>query len=35
MRITLAYHTKDLKRRVLGEIIKQAGMTTKEFLKLL
>lgn len=31
-RVTLAYHAKDLKRKVLEKIIEQSGMTHAEFL---
>ena len=34
-RVTVAYHTKDLKRHTLLSIIEQAGMTIEEFLKYL
>ena len=34
-RITVPYHTSDIKPGTLGSIIKQAGMTVDEFLKLL
>ncbi len=35
LRISVPYHSKDLKRRTLESIIKQAGLTTEEFLKFL
>lgn len=31
-RVTLPYHTKDLKRKTLESIIKQSGLTIEEFL---
>ncbi len=31
LRVTLPFHTKDLKRRTLQSIIDQAGMTDEEF----
>lgn len=34
LRVTLPWHGKDLKRGTLGSIIKQAGLTVEEFLKL-
>ena len=33
-RIPVPYHTKDIKRGVLGSIIKQSGLTQEEFLSL-
>jgi len=33
--VTIPWHTKDLKKGTLRHIIKQTGLTTKEFLKLL
>ncbi len=33
--VTVAYHTKPLKKGTLHAIIKQAGMTVEEFVKLL
>jgi len=33
--ITIPWHNKDLKKGTLRNIIKQAGLTTKDFLKLL
>jgi len=33
--ITIPYHNKDLKKGTLRHIIKQAGLTVEEFLKLL
>lgn len=35
LRVSVPYHSKDLKRRTLESIIKQAGLTTEEFLKFL
>jgi predicted RNA binding protein YcfA (HicA-like mRNA interferase family) len=35
LRITVPYHTKDLKRSTLRSIIKQSGLTIEEFLNLL
>ena len=35
LRVTLPYHDRDLKRGTLQSIIKQAGLTSDEFLKLL
>ncbi len=35
LRITLPFHNKDLKRRTLESIIKQAGLTRGDFQKLL
>ena len=35
LRVSIAYHNKDLKRRTLESIIEQAGMTIEEFLKIL
>jgi len=34
LRVTLPWHGKDLKRGTLTSIIKQAGLTVEEFLKL-
>lgn len=31
LRVTVPFHNKDLKRRTLESIIKQAGMTREEF----
>jgi predicted RNA binding protein YcfA (HicA-like mRNA interferase family) len=35
LRVTIPYHNKDLKPGTLVSIIKQAGLTLKEFLDLL
>lgn len=35
LRVTVAYHGKDLKPRTLASIIEQVGMTVEEFLDLL
>ena len=35
LRVTLPMHRKDLKVRTLSTILKQAGLTTAEFLELL
>jgi predicted RNA binding protein YcfA (HicA-like mRNA interferase family) len=35
LRVTVAYHNKDLKPRTLASIIEQAGLTVEEFLDLL
>ena len=35
LRVTVPYHNKDLKRRTLESIVKQAGLTVEEFRKLL
>jgi predicted RNA binding protein YcfA (HicA-like mRNA interferase family) len=35
LRVTLAMHKKDLKRKTLATIIDQAGYTVEEFIKLL
>lgn len=35
LRITVPYHTKDLKRSTLRSIIKQSSLTIEEFLDLL
>jgi predicted RNA binding protein YcfA (HicA-like mRNA interferase family) len=35
LRVTVPFHNKDLKRRTLGSIIEQAGLTTEEFRDLL
>ena len=35
LRVTVPYHSKDLKRRTLESIVKQAGLTLEEFRKLL
>lgn len=32
--VTIPFHTRDLKRGTLKQIIKQAGLTAEEFLKL-
>ncbi len=34
-RVTVPFHGKDLKRRTLESILKQAGMTAAEFSKIL
>ncbi len=34
-RITIAYHTKDLKRSAVAKIIERAGMTVEQFRELL
>ena len=34
-RVTVPYHSKDLKPRTLASIIAQAGLTVEEFLELL
>jgi predicted RNA binding protein YcfA (HicA-like mRNA interferase family) len=34
-RVSIAYHLEDLKRGTLRSIIRQAGMTPEQFLKLL
>lgn len=34
IRVTIAYHTKDLKRKTLMEIIEQSDMSIDEFLDL-
>ena len=34
LRVTLPWHSKDLKRGTLTSIIKQAGLTVEEFLEL-
>jgi predicted RNA binding protein YcfA (HicA-like mRNA interferase family) len=34
LRVTLLWHSKDLKRRTLTSIINQAGLTVEEFLDL-
>ena len=31
LRVTVAYHNRDLKRRTLDSIIKQAGLSPEEF----
>lgn len=31
LRVTVPYHNKDLKRRTLESIVKQAGLTSDEF----
>lgn len=35
LRVTVAYHNKDLKRRTQESIIEQAGLTPQDFLKFL
>lgn len=35
LRVTLAMHNKDLKRKTLASIIEQAGYTPEEFIELL
>jgi len=35
LRVTVPYHSKDLKRRTLSSIIHQAGLSTEQFLELL
>ena len=35
LRVTVPYHTTDIKPGTLASIIEQAGMTAEEFLKLL
>jgi predicted RNA binding protein YcfA (HicA-like mRNA interferase family) len=35
LRVTIAWHRKDLKPKTLRAIIKQAGLTEAEFLRLL
>jgi predicted RNA binding protein YcfA (HicA-like mRNA interferase family) len=35
LRVTVPYHNKDLKRKTLGTIIKQAGFTTEDFIEFL
>lgn len=35
LRVTVAYHSKDLKPKTLRSIIRQAGLTVDEFLDLL
>jgi predicted RNA binding protein YcfA (HicA-like mRNA interferase family) len=35
LRVTLAMHNKDLKRKTLSSIVDQAGYTTQEFIELL
>jgi predicted RNA binding protein YcfA (HicA-like mRNA interferase family) len=35
LRVTVPYHTTDIKPGTLASIIKQTGMTVEEFLKLL
>lgn len=35
LRVTVPYHNRDLKRGTLQSIVKQAGFTNEEFLKLL
>lgn len=35
LRVSIAYHNKDLKRRTLESIIDQSGMTAEEFSKFL
>lgn len=35
LRVTVAYHTRDLKRRTLESIVDQSGLTVEEFLRFL
>jgi predicted RNA binding protein YcfA (HicA-like mRNA interferase family) len=35
LRVTLPYHSRDLKRRTLVSIIEQAGLSVEEFLEIL
>lgn len=35
LRVSVAYHSKDLKRRTLESIIEQAGLTAEEFMRFL
>jgi predicted RNA binding protein YcfA (HicA-like mRNA interferase family) len=35
LRVTVPYHNRDLKRGTLQSIVKQAGLTNEEFLKML
>ena len=35
LRVTVAYHARDLKRSALKSIIRQAGLTPEKFLELL
>jgi predicted RNA binding protein YcfA (HicA-like mRNA interferase family) len=35
LRVTVARHNKDLKRKTLASIVKQAGYSPEEFIKLL
>jgi predicted RNA binding protein YcfA (HicA-like mRNA interferase family) len=35
LRVTVAMHNKDLKRKTLSSIVDQAGYTTEEFIELL
>ena len=35
LRVTVAYHGKDLKRKTLASIIEQAGYSPEEFIRLL
>ena len=35
LRVTVPFHSRDLKRGTLQSIVKQAGFTNEEFLKLL
>ena len=35
LRVTVPYHNRDLKRRTLASIIRQAGLSQEEFLDLL
>lgn len=35
LRVTIAYHNKPIKKGTLSSIIKQAGLTVKEFIELL
>ena len=34
-RVTVAYHTKEMRRKTLRSIVEQSGLTVDEFLKLL
>ena len=35
LRVTVAFHNKDLKRKTLASIIEQAGLSAEEFVELL
>ena len=35
LRVTVAYHNRDLKRRTLESIVEQSGLSVEEFLKFL
>ena len=35
LRITIAYHNKEVKKKTLKHIIKQSGLSIEEFLKLI